>query len=101
IEANPMHADVTRAVARHYRRVDTLDELVPGIDALLDQLAVGRPGAAVLEVDSSVLTGQIAGELAVPHHEPTPPPIPTEDVAEADLVLVIGAPLAGARGAAP
>lgn len=87
IEAHPMHADVARAVARHYRRVDAPGDLVPAIHALLDQLEFGRPGAAVLEVASQVLTGQAAGDAGGPHRSPGPPPIPAADLAEAGRLL--------------
>ena len=86
IESHPMHADLARAVARHHRRVDTPTDLVPGIHALLDQLETGRPGAAVLEIASEVLTGP-AGDVARSTHDPTtPPPLP-DGVAEAATLL--------------
>lgn len=87
IEANPMHSDVLRAVARHYRRVDTSDELVPGIHALMDQLEGGRPGAAVLEVASMVLTDPVVGVPPAPHQRAAPPAIPVAEVAEAASIL--------------
>ncbi|MFN8511969.1 MAG: thiamine pyrophosphate-dependent enzyme [Chloroflexia bacterium] len=87
IEANPLHAGVAHSVARHYRRVDTSDALVPAIHALLDQLEFSRPGAAILEVASNVLTDPVTGAPSAPYQRPTPPPIADSEIAAAARTL--------------
>jgi thiamine pyrophosphate-dependent acetolactate synthase large subunit-like protein len=99
---------VLRAVARHHRRVEAPDDLAPAVHALLDQLEFGRPGAAVLEVATGVLTGRAAGRADPGRRATVPPAAPSGDVAAAArllahadrCVILAGATAAAARGGA-
>jgi acetolactate synthase-1/2/3 large subunit len=99
LEENPMHRDVLRAVTRHYRRVDDPVDLPAAIHGLLDQLEHGRPGAAVLEIPTNVLTARDVPAWVTP--EPLPLPArPAAAIAEAARVLTDAGRVAIVAGAA-
>ena len=55
IEHDPVHEELLRPLARHYRKVFAVADIAPATHELIQKLRTGRPGLAVLEVPNGVL----------------------------------------------
>lgn len=66
IEENRIHRDIARSIARHYRVAESPEGMVGDLQLLFNQLEQGRPGAAILEVPTAVLTAKCEAGQSLP-----------------------------------